>query len=290
MRSIRSIVSLLLACALGLPLAVPAQSQPPAQPQEDPVFKKIKALAWKHAPERGDISGKATIALEGGLGFLDAANTTEFLTLQGNLPPKDMVTLAAPDLGWFSVFKFLDEGYVKDDEKIDADALLATLKQGNAAGNEERQKRGLRVLHLEGWSIPPRYNSVSKRLEWATLLRTDSGERSVNFSTKILGRHGHMDVVLVSDPKYLEADLVEFKKALQSFDYVAGERYAEWKDGDKLAAYGLGALVLGGAAAVATKKGFWGVLVAFFAAGWKLIAGVAIAAFAGLGALFKKKK
>ena len=42
-----------------------------------------------------------------------------------------------------------------------------------------------------------------------------------------------------------------------------------------MAAYGLGALVLGGAAAVATKKGFWALLVSLFAAGWKLIAGLA---------------
>jgi uncharacterized membrane-anchored protein len=278
------------ACLAGLLVALPVAVQAQTQAPEDPVFKKIQALDWKHAPAKGDIAGRATIGLEGGLGFLDATNTTEFLVLQGNLPPKDMFTVAAQDLTWFSVFKFLDEGYVQDDEKIDADGILATLKENNAAGAQERKKRGLPGLHLEGWFMPPRYDSVTKRIEWATLLRTDSGVKTVNFSTKILGRSGHMDVILVSDPKSLEADLAEFKKVLKGFDYVAGERYSEWKQGDKLAAYGLGALVLGGAAAVATKKGFWAVLAAFFAATWKLIAGVAVAAFAGLGAFFKKKK
>lgn len=77
---------------------------------------------------------------------------------------------------------------------------------------------------------------------------------------------------------------------INGFDYVAGERYSEWSQGDKVAAYGLGALVLGGAAAVATKKGLWAVLGGLIAAGWKLMAGLAVAAFAGLGSLFKKKK
>ena len=37
---------------------------------------------------------------------------------------------------------------------------------------------------------------------------------------------------------------------------MAGERYAEFRAGDRVAEYGLAALVLGGAAAVATKSGF----------------------------------
>jgi uncharacterized membrane-anchored protein len=71
---------------------------------------------------------------------------------------------------------------------------------------------------------------------------------------------------------------------------VSGEKYSEFKQGDRIAEFGLAALILGGAAAIATKKGFWGALVAFFAAFWKLIAGVAVAALASLGSLFKRKK
>ena len=257
--------------------------------QDDPVFKKIKALDWKTSPAQGQIAGKATIKLDGNLGFLDAANTSEFLTLQGNLPSTDTFTVAAPDLRWFAIFSFLDEGYVKDDEKIDADALLKTMKENNLASQEERKRHKLPPLFLEGWAIPPRYDPATRRLEWATMLRTETGHKTVNFSTKILGRRGHMDVVLVSSPEDLEQDIVAFKNSLRGFDYIAGERYSEWTQGDKVAAYGLGALVLGGAAALATKKGLWAVLGGFFAAAWKLIAGVAIAGLAGLKKLFSKK-
>ena len=258
--------------------------------QDDTVFKKVQALDWKYASSPGNIAGKATIKLDDGLRFLDSINTSEFLTLQGNLPQSNLFTVATKNLSWFSVFKFVDEGYVKDDEKIDADALLNTLKENDVLAAAERKKRGLPGLFLEGWFIAPRYDRETKRLEWATLLRTDSGEKVINFSTKILGRRGHTDVVLVSDPSNLEKDIREFKTALKGFDYVLNEGYSEWKQGDKVAEYGLGALVLGGAAAIATKKGLWAILGGLLAAGWKVAAGLAVAALAGIGSLFKAKK
>ena len=258
--------------------------------QNDSDFKRIQALDWKLSPSQGAISGKATIKLDGGLRFLNADSTNEFLTLQGNLPTTNTFTVAASDLRWFSVFSFVEEGLVPDDEKIDVDGLLETLKANNLSSSAERKKRGLPGLFLEGWFIPPRYDQESKRLEFATLLRTDSGEKTTNFSTKLLGRRGYMNVILVSSPQSLESDIKEFKQALKGYDFVQGERYSEWKQGDKVAAYGLGALVLGGAAAVATKKGLWAVLGGLVAAGWKVAAGLFIAALAGLGSIFKKKK
>ena len=52
----------------------------------------------------------------------------------------------------------------------------------------------------------------------------------------------------------------------------------------------MAALIAGGAAAVATKKGLWGTIAAFLAASWKVVAGVAIAAVAGVKKLFSRNK
>jgi len=73
-----------------------------------------------------------------------------------------------------------------------------------------------------------------------------------------------MKATLVSAPQDLDRDIAVFKASLGGFDFVPGERYAEWKAGDRVAEYGLAALVLGGAAVVATKTGF-------FKAFWKLL-------------------
>jgi uncharacterized membrane-anchored protein len=114
-------------------------------------------------------------------------------------------------------------------------------------------------------------------LEWAIKLRDHENNPIVNFTTRILGRSGYMSATLVSDPVNLDRDIKSFKVALQDFDYINGERYAEFRDGDKIAAYGLGALVVGGAAAAVASKG-----------GFKFLGALALAALAGIGAFFKK--
>jgi uncharacterized membrane-anchored protein len=264
-----------------------------AHAQQD-IGEQVRALKWVKAPDKGAIAGKATVGLDGGLGFLGSSDTNKFMQLTGNLPRDDSFTLASPEHGWFAVFDFVPEGYVKDDEKIDTNALFEVLKENNQRGEAERKKKGLPSLTLAGWAIPPRYDTENKRLEWATLLNSPGGVQTVNYATKLLGRSGHTSVILVSDPKSMDTDIRTFKAALRNFDYVPGERYSEWKQGDKVAAYGLGALVLGGAAAVATKKGFWAkgfwaVLAGAIGAFWKVILGVGVALLAGIGSLFKKK-
>jgi uncharacterized membrane-anchored protein len=51
------------------------------------------------------------------------------------------------------------------------------------------------------------------------------------------------------------ATLPQFNTGLSGFDFKQGQRYTEFHQGDKMATYGLPALVVGGAAAVATKAG-----------------------------------
>ena len=65
--------------------------------------------------------------------------------------------------------------------------------------------------------------------------------------------------------------IADFKEKLNGFEYNQGERYTEFKAGDKLAEYGFAALILGGAAAVASKKGFFALALAFLAGAWKLL-------------------
>ena len=79
----------------------------------------------------------------------------------------------------------------------------------------------------------------------------------VNYTSRLLGRSGVMSAVLVSSPQTLAEDMQAFNRALAGYDFVAGEKYAEFKSGDRIAEYGLGALVLGGAAAAAAKAGLF---------------------------------
>ena len=196
------------------------------------------------------------------------------MTLMNNLPRQDSYTFAPENLEWFSIFDFESIGYVRDDEKLDPDAILESLKEGNLRGNEERQKRGLPTIYLEGWFVAPHYDLQTKRLEWATKLRSMNGEIVVNYKIRMLSRSGVMNAILVSAPATLDNDIRAFKTALTGFSFDAGERYSEFRTGDKIAEYGLTGLIVGGAAAAAAKTGLFKVLGKF-----------AIVIFAGLGAL-----
>jgi uncharacterized membrane-anchored protein len=251
---------------------------------------ELRKLAWQSGPAEGRIGAQATIKVPQGYVFLDEKNTSRFLQLMGN-PPRDGHYLFAPEeLDWFAVFSFDSTGYVKDDEKIDPGELLKSLKDSDAPENEERKRLGLSPLYTVGWEVPPHYDTDTKRLEWGLRLKSEGERVTVNYTSRLLGRTGVMSAILVADPQTLAKDTEAFKAGLKQFSYVAGERYSEFKPGDRVAEIGLAALVLGGAAAVATKKGFWAALVAFFAAFWKLIIGVGVAALAGLGSMFKKKQ
>ena len=253
-------------------------------------IKELRKLEWQVGPTEGKIADKAVIKVPEGYLFLDSKNTSRFLELSGNPPREGHYMFAPQTLKWFSVFSFKDSGYVKDDEKIDPDELLSQLKSSDSAGNKERERLGMEKIYSDGWEVAPYYDKQSNRLEWGLRIRGEDGQYGVNYTARLLGRTGVMSAVLVSSPESLAADAKDFKNALQQYAYVPGEKYAEFSAGDKVAEYGLAALVVGGAAAVATKKGFWGALGIFLAKFWKIIAVAVAGAAAGFKALFRRKE
>lgn len=271
---------------IGFFALMPVDGWTQAQTDQKQLQAKLASLGWYKAGQSGDIAGKASFLATGKYSFLNPSDTDKFLELNGNPPAGGKSnTVASIESDWFAVLRFAPEGYVKDDEKIDADALLSTLKENNQRESEERRQKGYSALKILGWSIPPRYDRQHKRLEWGTLLRDEqSNAVYANVSTKMLGRSGYTNVVLVtSSPESVEKDLADFKAAMANFSYVNGEKYSDWKQGDKVAAYGLGALVVGGAAAAMTSKG------GLKAIGLAVVAGLA-ALWAAIKRLFLGRK
>jgi uncharacterized membrane-anchored protein len=264
-----------LLIAFGLSLASAFAVQ--AADQMSDYDKALLALKWIRPPAVADIGSKATLPLKSDHYFLGDEETKKFLKINGNPEASNSYTLFNAVEGWFAIFHFNPAGYVKDDEKIDADVLMKAMKENDKADNEDRKKQGLPTLYLDGWYIPPRYDGNTKRLEWATKLHDEKGNPIVNFTTRLLGRGGYMSAILVSDPKTLDRDIKSFNASLAKFEFNPGERYSEFKEGDKIAAYGLGALVAGGAAAAIASKG-----------GFKFLWVVLLGAFAAISAFVKK--
>lgn len=252
------------------------------------IARAIRALDWHVGPQTEIVASKATLKTDSSLAFLDEVNSKKFLELTGNIPESGNFILLSTKHNWWATFSFNPLGYVKDDEKIDPDTLLKQLKDSDSAANEERKRLGIPPLHTEGWYSPPHYDVESKRLEWGLKLRSE-GQVVLNYTIRLLGRTGVMNATLVSSPETLDADVRTFKAALPGFEFNGGERYAEFKKGDRVAEFGLAALIAGGAAAIATKKGFWAVIVGFLAAAWKFVAVAAVGLLAWIRSIFKSK-
>ncbi|HEV2845560.1 MAG TPA: DUF2167 domain-containing protein [Thermoanaerobaculia bacterium] len=277
--------SRLFACALALFLPLAALAQ------EDP------GIEWTAGPTKADLgSNLAQIDVPEGYVFADGPNTRKLMELYGNPATDREVGAIAPKAegkNWLVVFEYEESGYVKDDDKdkIDADAILKSITEGTEASNEQRKEMGSDAIHIVGWFEQPHYDSKTNNLVWAIEGKDDpGGNRFVNYDVRLLGRRGYMSATLITGPESLAADLPEVNGLLSGFSYKTGNRYAEWVKGDKVAEYGLTALVAGGAGAAAVKLGLFAKLGKMLAKGWKLVVAGIAALIALLRKLFGKKE
>jgi uncharacterized membrane-anchored protein len=263
-------------CGLALAGSALGSESPAAKP-------KLNIL---RGPAKAQLEGIAQIEVPSGYAFLDGKSTRTLMKASGEpVSGHELGFLRPTNAHWSVLFEFSDVGYVKDDEKdkLDADKLLASIKRGTAAANKERVAAGNPPLEIVGWEVPPKYDATTHNLEWA--IRATSDDRPIlNYNTRLLGRKGVMEVVLIVDPESLPATLPTFRELMAGYAFQTGSTYAEYRAGDKVAKYGLAALVVGGAAVGAAKLGLFTGLLVFFKKGWKLV----ILGLAAVATFFKK--
>ncbi len=256
-------------------LTVAAAAQEPATEQPKP------KIDWQAGPSTGRLGDIGEINIPDGYRFTGRAGTQTVLKLTHNPPSgKELGTIIPSGGKWFMIFEFEDSGYVKDnDRNLDANSILQNIKEGTEAANEQRKANGWKPFHVTAWETSPFYDPQTKNLTWAIRGRgddpTDTG--SVNHSIRVLGRRGTMNVDLVVDPAEYAETKPEFNTLMSGFSFSAGNRYADFRSGDKVAKYGLAALIAGGTGAVLLKTG----LLAKF---WKLI----VLAVVAIGGFIKK--
>jgi uncharacterized membrane-anchored protein len=260
-----------VACGLALTGSLFGSESPAAKP-------KLNILK---GPAKAQLGNVAQIEVPVGYSFLDGAGTRAIMKASGEpVSGHELGFLRPTNAHWSVLFEFADVGYVKDDEKdkLDADKLLASIKRGTAESNKERERMGNPPLEVVGWEVPPRYDATTHNLEWA-IRATSEGRPILNYNTRLLGRKGVMEVVLIVEPDALTETLPTFKGLLGGYAFQSGNTYAEFRQGDAVAKYGLAALVVGGAAVGAAKLGLFAGLLVFLKKGWKLVV-VALAAAA----------
>jgi uncharacterized membrane-anchored protein len=162
----------------------------------------------------------------------------------------------SPKDNWTADIRFYNDGYVKDDDakNRNADELLASLKDGTEAANEDRRARGFPELQILGWFEKPAYDAATHRLVWA-MSAQDKGApagavQMVNYNTYLLGRDGCLSLNFITSADRIDSQKEIARDLLTHLSYVPGKGYEDFNGStDKIAAYGLAALVVGGVAA-----------------------------------------
>ena len=267
--------------------AEPAESA--AKPPSREEALQRAGVKLKAGPATVPLGKVAELKLPEGYQFVGQDSLDKFYELTQNTRSGNEVgVLIAPDYMLF--FDYDEIGYVKDEDKdkLDGEKLMKAMTENQDAANESRKQRGWEEMKLKGWATAPHYDSKTNNLKWAINLassRDGFNRVFINESIRLLGRSGVMNVTLVSSTEGFKAAELDADKLLAgNFGYISGQKYSEFKTGDKVAAYGLSALVLGGGAAMAAKMGLFAKLGVFFSKAWKAI----VFALIALGAVLKK--
>ena len=224
---------------------------------------------------------QARVEIKEGFAYLNADDTRKLLVdLWGNPPsegegvlgaiiPAD-VSMAAQD-SWAAIITYENDGHVADDDakSIDYGDLMKQMQEGTATANDERVKQGYQPISLVGWAQEPKYDSVEHKLYWAKHLQFGKDAHTLNYAIRALGRTGVLQVNVVAGMEQLNDVNKKVPGLLSMVSFTDGNRYADFKEGDQVAAYGLAALIAGG---VAAKAGLLKGLLALLAAAWKPIA------------------
>jgi uncharacterized membrane-anchored protein len=281
-------IVMLAAATFGVVATASAQPKPA---NFDELDRKFQSIKWQYGPTKGKVGTIAEVDVPAGYKFSDRVGLLTLLELTMNpSSPQDMAVICPRDYSmrnqtWFLTFEWNAVGRVEDNDRgnLDGNAILESLKAGQTQDNQNRSAKGWPTLNLLGWSKAPFYDPETNLLTWATRISASDMPQAitVNYNSRVLGREGVMSVNLVCAEFELEKELPGYRQIVKGFSFVPGKRYAEWREGDKVAGYGLTALVAGGVVAGAAKSGLLGKL-------GKGLIYIVVAVGAGIVGIFKK--
>jgi uncharacterized membrane-anchored protein len=258
----------------------PATATAPSQ-QEAALTAATEAArkALRQGPADVPLSGQAVLRLPANFGYVPPAEAGQYLEALGNPTTDGVGGLVVPidnqKGDWFVVIGYMPSGYIKDDDakEWDADELLESLRAGTEEDNKQRAQMGIPGLEIVGWVEPPKYDESTRRLVWSIAARNQGQstemDNGINYNTYALGREGYFSLNLVTAQSTVMQDKPAVHALLSALQFDEGKRYTDFNpDTDRVAEYGLAALVAG---AAAKKVGLLAAIAVFLAKFWKLL-------------------
>lgn len=258
----------------------------------------LGSLSYRHGVV--DLAGgMASLALTEGFAYLSPDDTERVLVeAWGNPPGNETLGMIVPtdrtvlDTGsWVAIITYEESGHVSDKEAstIDYAELLQQMQESTREGNKARVEAGYEPIELVGWAAEPFYDKAQHKLHWAKALKFGESEgTTLNYNIRVLGRKGVLNINIVTGGDMLGEVSAQLPGILSMTEFNDGNRYADFDPKiDKVAGYGIAALIAGKVAAKAGIFAKLGVILLAFKKAWVLVL-VAIGAF--FKKLFRKKE
>lgn len=310
---VSSAMCLPLAAAMSISISYEALAAKSAPTAQTAVSKSTADSGKGDFVEAGGKDGKKEIILGQRLArvqmgpdyeFVPADKAQAFLKRQGSNTQGVLGIFVPRDQkqDFLVVCRFEDVGYVNDDDadKLNANEILESYKEGTKAQNEERADMKLPPIFVGDWAEKPRYDKAKHQVVWAIQVKEEDKAEApvvdINYNTRMLGRRGVLSMNLITGPDNLEENKGKIANLLKETSFIKGHSYAEYVPGkDKAAGYGLAGLILGGGAMAAAAKfgvlgGLWKWALGLLLVMKKFIIVIIAAGAAAIGKLFGRKK
>lgn len=243
-----------------------AEAEPEISPEQQAYMDEARKIWDALSPRKGEIvlpGGFATLDVPDTYYYLDPADTATVLEdVWGNPPGGTTLGMLMPEKytpfdsdSWAVTIEYVEDGYVSDADahEINYDKLMQQMQKETRASSKQRADAGYGTVELLGWAEQPYYSSTDKHMYWAKELLFNDEDRVLNYDIRALGRKGVLSMTFIAATEQLAEINQSRDEILQMAAFNDGFRYEDYNpETDKLAAYGLGALVAG---AVAKKTG-----------------------------------
>jgi len=285
---------------LFLSNAVYADSPSPAggatEAEQQAEYMQFAKQLWESLDRKsGDVklpNAVATLNLGKEFYYLDPKDTEKVLVKVWGNPDGagyDTLGMIFPEKmtpfdgdAWGVTIRYEEDGHVSDEDadEIDYDDLLSDMQDDVKEGNKQRANMGYEPIELVGWAAKPYYDKTTHTLHWAKEIKFGSQPvNTLNYSIRVLGRKGVLVLNFISSMEQKAAIDKTLDSVLTLAKFDKGSGYNDFDPSmDKVAAYGIGALIAG---KLAAKAGLFATLLIFLKKFWILLA-------VGVGAIFKK--
>lgn len=238
----------------------------------------------------------ATLNIPDNFYYLNADDANKVLVeIWGNPPGQSVLGMLFPAgvtpfdaESWAVTLEYEEDGFVSDEDadEIDYAELLEQMKADTQGESEARVSQGFEPIELVGWAATPYYDEASHKLHWAQEIKFgDADVNTLNYNIRVLGRKGVLVLNFIAGMEQKELIESNIDTVLALAEFEQGSKYEDFDpDLDKVAAYGIGALVAG---KLAAKAGLFAMLLIFL----KKFGVIIVIALGAAGkALFSRKK